>query len=90
MTRTVFCTKYKADMEAMDRPPYPGAKGQTIFETLSKQAWKDWLAHQTMLINEKHLNMMDPESRSYLQGELDKFMSGDDYDQADGYVPPSA
>jgi Fe-S cluster biosynthesis and repair protein YggX len=77
-------------MEAMDRPPYPGAKGQTLFETLSKQAWQDWLAHQTMLINEKQLNMMDPESRSYLQGELDKFISGEDYDQADGYVPPSA
>ena len=90
MTRTVFCTKYQADMEAMVRPPYPGAKGQTLFETLSKQAWQDWLAHQTMLINEKQLNMMDPESRSYLQGELDKFISGEDYDQADGYVPPSA
>ena len=90
MTRTVFCTKYQADMEAMDRPPYPGAKGQTLFETLSKQAWQDWLAHQTMLINEKQLNMLDPESRSYLQGELDKFISGEDYDQADGYVPPSA
>ena len=89
MTRTVFCTQYQADMEAMDRPPYPGAKGQTLFETLSKQAWQDWLAHQTMLINEKQLNMMDPESRSYLQGELDKFISGEDYDQADGYVPPS-
>ena len=90
MTRTVFCTKYQADMVAMDRPPYPGAKGQTLFETLSKQAWQDWLAHQTMLINEKQLNMMDPESRTYLQGELDKFISGEDYDQADGYVPPSA
>ena len=90
MTRTVFCTKYQADMEAMARPPYPGAKGQTLFETLSKQAWQAWLAHQTMLINEKQLNMMDPESRSYLQGELDKFISGEDYDQADGYVPPSA
>ncbi len=89
MTRTVFCTKYKADMEAMDRPPYPGAKGQKLFETLSKQAWQDWMAHQTMLINEKHLNMMDPESRAYLQGELDKFASGDHYDQAEGYVPPS-
>jgi Fe-S cluster biosynthesis and repair protein YggX len=34
--------------------------------------------------------MMDPESRAYLQGELDKFISGDDYDKADGYVPPAA
>jgi Fe-S cluster biosynthesis and repair protein YggX len=90
MTRTVFCSKYKAELEAMDRPPYPGPKGQLLFDTLSKKAWQEWLAHQTMLINEKHLNMMDPESRAYLQGELDKFASGEDYDLAEGYVPPSA
>ena len=69
---------------------WPSSQGQKLFETLSKQAWQDWLAHQTMLINEKQLNMMDPESRAYLQGELDKFISGDDYDKADGYVPPAA
>lgn len=89
MSNTVFCRKYKADMEAMDRPPYPGPKGKELFENVSKQAWQEWLSHQTMLINEKHLNMMDPESRTYLQGEMEKFLSGEEYDQAEGYVPPS-
>ena len=42
-----------------------------------------------MLINEKHLNLMDPESRKYLQGEMDKFFTGQDYERAEGYVPPS-
>jgi Fe-S cluster biosynthesis and repair protein YggX len=32
---------------------------------------------------------VDPESRKYLQQEMDKFLSGDDYDKAEGYVPPS-
>jgi Fe-S cluster biosynthesis and repair protein YggX len=41
-----------------------------------------------MLINEKHLNLMDPESRRYLQQEMKKFLSGETYDKADGYVPP--
>ncbi len=89
MTRTVFCTKYQADMEAMDRPPYPGAKGQTLFETLSKQAWQDWLAHQTMLINEKQLNMMNADDRKYLLSEMDKFLNNEDFDKAEGYVPES-
>ena len=88
MTRTVFCTKYKADMEAMDRPPYPGAKGQKIFETLSKQAWADWLTHQTMLINEKQLNMMDKDSRKYLNSQRDLFLAGEETDRAEGYVSP--
>jgi len=90
MTRTVFCRKYKQELEGLDRPPYPGALGQNIFDNVSKQAWQEWTDHQTMLINEKHLNLMDPDSRKYLQQEMEKFLSGEEYDQAEGYVPPEA
>lgn len=89
MTRTVFCRKYQQDLEGMDRPPYPGPKGQDLYENVSKQAWAEWLKHQTMLINEKQLNMMDAGSRAYLSEQLDKFLSGNDFDQAEGYVPPT-
>ena len=89
MPRTVFCKKYQKEMEGLDAPPYPGPKGLEIFESESKQAWLDWQAHQTMLINEKHLSLVDPETRKYLQGEMDKFFAGEDYGQAEGYVPPS-
>jgi Fe-S cluster biosynthesis and repair protein YggX len=88
MTRTVFCRKYQKDMEGLDRPPYPGPKGQELFENVSKQAWQEWLKHQTMLINEKQLNMMDATARAYLGEQLDKFLSGDGYDKAEGYVAP--
>ncbi len=88
MTRTVFCRKYKQELEGLERAPYPGELGQNIFDNVSKQAWQEWTAHQTMLINEKHLNLMDPESRKYLQQEMEKFLSGEEYDKADGYVPP--
>ncbi|HSG60746.1 MAG TPA: oxidative damage protection protein [Pseudomonadales bacterium] len=88
MTRTVFCRKYQQDMEGLDRPPYPGPKGQELFENVSKQAWQEWLKHQTMLINEKQLNMMDATARAYLGEQLDKFLSGEDYDRAEGYVAP--
>jgi Fe-S cluster biosynthesis and repair protein YggX len=89
MARTIFCKKYQQEMEGLDTPPYPGAKGQEIFDNISKQAWLDWQAHQTMLINEKHLSLVDPEARKYLQEEMDKFFAGEDYDLAEGYVPPS-
>ena len=89
MSRTVYCKKYQQKMEGLAKPPYPGPKGEDIFEHVSRQAWTEWQAHQTMLINEKHLSLVDPEARKYLQGEMDKFLSGEDYDQAEGYVPPS-
>lgn len=90
MTHTVFCKKYQQDMEGLERPPYPGPKGQDIFDTVSKQAWQEWQAHQTLLINEQALNMTDPTARKFLQEEMEKFMSGEDYAKADGYVPPSS
>ncbi len=89
MSRTVFCRKYQRELEGLERPPLPGPKGQDIFENISRQAWQEWLAHQTMLINEKHLNLMDMGSRTYLSEQMSKFLSGDDYDKAEGYVPPS-
>lgn len=90
MSRTVFCRKYQREMEGLPAPPYPGPKGQEIFETVSRQAWMEWLRHQTMLINEKRLNLLDPATQQYLQGEFDKFIAGADYEKPEGYVPPSA
>lgn len=89
MSRIVFCKKYQKELEGLERPPFPGAKGQEIFEQISKQAWMDWQKHQTMLINEKKLSMMDPAARKYLQEQQDKFLAGEDFEQAEGYVPPS-
>lgn len=89
MTRTVFCRKYQQELEGLDVPPMPGPKGQDLFENVSKKAWQEWLSHQTLLINEKKLNMMDMTARAYLGEQMNKFFSGEDVDQADGYVAPS-
>ena len=43
-----------------------------------------------MLINERHLGLMDPEARKYLMGEMDKILAGEEFDQAEGYVPTSS
>ncbi len=89
MTRMVMCRKYKQELPGLDRPPYPGPKGQEVFNEVARKAWDEWQKHQTMLINERRLNMMDPEDRRFIQQEMDKFLAGEEYAQADGYVPPS-
>jgi len=87
MTRTVQCRKYNKDLPGLPVPPYPGPKGQEIYETVSQQAWSEWQSEQTMLINEKQLSMIDAEHRKYLQQEMDKFLNNEEYDQAEGFVP---
>lgn len=88
MTHTVNCRKYKKELPGLSFAPLPGPKGQKILEEVSAQAWQEWMQHQTRLINEKHLNMMDLTARSYLNEQMDKFLSGQEYDQAEGYVAP--
>jgi Fe-S cluster biosynthesis and repair protein YggX len=87
MTRNVHCCKYNKELPGLPVPPFPGPKGQEIYETVSQQAWSEWQSQQTMLINEKQLSMIDPEHRKYLQQEMEKFLNNEDYDQAEGYVP---
>jgi Fe-S cluster biosynthesis and repair protein YggX len=87
VTRMVFCKHFGEELEGLDRPPLPGPKGQKIFDEVSKRAWQAWQAEQTMLINEKQLSLMDPEARKYLQDQMDKYLSGENYDRAEGFVP---
>ena len=87
MSRTVKCRKYQKDLPGLTVPPYPGPKGQEIYETVSQQAWQEWQAQQTMLINEKQLSLIDSETRVYLQQEMEKFLNNKDYDRAEGFIP---
>lgn len=85
----LICSRYQKELPALERPPLPGPMGERIFNEVSAQAWQEWQALQTMLINEKHLSLMDPEARTYLQEQMTRFLAGEEHDQAEGYVPPS-
>ncbi len=87
MSRVVFCQKYQIEMEGLDKPPFPGEAGELIFQTISKQAWQEWLKHQTLLINEKRLQLFDPETQTYLAKQRELFFSGETVDKAEGYIP---
>jgi Fe-S cluster biosynthesis and repair protein YggX len=90
MSRTVHCAKLGIDAEGLDFAPWPGPLGQRIFAEISKPAWQQWLAHQTMLINEYRINPLDPKSRQFLGGEMEKFLFGGEANMPEGYKPPEA
>lgn len=87
MTHLVQCVKLGREAEGLDRPPYPGELGKRIHANVSKQAWQDWLRHQTMLINENRLSPMDPKSRKFLEEQMDKYFFGEGAEMPQGYVP---
>ena len=89
MARTVQCVLLKKEADGLDFAPYPGELGKRIYANVSKEAWAQWLKHQTMLINENRLSMLDPRARQYLLKQCEAFFFGDGGDVATGFVPPS-
>ena len=89
MSRMIHCVKLKTESLGLAQPPYPGALGDKIYASISQTAWQQWLGHQTMLINEYRLNMIDPKAREFLRGEMEKFLFGDGCAAPAGFVPPT-
>ena len=86
---TVNCIKLNKELEGLDRAPYPGELGKRILESVSKEAWQQWLDYQTMLINENSLNLFDESSQSYLKQQMENyfFLEGGNVDKIEGYTP---
>ena len=89
MARTVQCVKLGTEAEGLDRQPYPGDLGKRIYENVSKQAWQQWLQHQTMLINEYRLTPFEPQARKFLEEQMEQYFFGTGAQTPEGYVPPS-
>lgn len=89
MSRMIHCVKLNKEAPGLTHAPYPGELGKKILASISQEAWQLWLAHQTMLINEYRLSMIDPKARTFLAEEMKKFLFGEGSEKPAGYVPPT-
>lgn len=76
MSRRVYCVKLKQEMDGLAYQPYPGELGKRIVDEISAEAWKQWLAQQTILINEYRLSSMDPKAKLFLREQMEEFLFG--------------
>ncbi|MBK8172367.1 MAG: oxidative damage protection protein [Sandaracinaceae bacterium] len=90
MARMVQCVKLGREAEGLDRPPFRNALGERLFQNISKEAWKTWIAHSTMLINENRWDMLNQQHAQKLLAECEKFFFGEGSAMPEGYVAPVA
>jgi Fe-S cluster biosynthesis and repair protein YggX len=88
MARMVHCIKLQQDLEGLDKPPMKGELGQKVFETVSKQAWKTWLEHSKMIVNEYRLDLVSPQGQKIWMDQMEKYFFGDGSVAPPEYVPP--
>jgi Fe-S cluster biosynthesis and repair protein YggX len=82
--RMVKCVKFGREMPGLDRIPWKGELGKRIYENVSQEAWKMWIEHSKMVMNEYRLNPLDPNSQKIMEDQLEQFFFGE------GYVPPKS
>ncbi len=83
----IKCIKLGTEAEGLESPPFPGPKGQFIYENVSQQAWQEWMNMQTMIINEQRLASFDPKAKKLLEEEREKFLFSGGFEMPEGYVP---
>jgi len=89
-TRMVHCVKFGKELPGLERIPWRGEIGKRVFENVSKEAWKLWLEHSKMIMNEYRLNPLDPNSQKIMEEQMEQFFFGEGAKLPEGYVPPKA
>jgi Fe-S cluster biosynthesis and repair protein YggX len=84
----VKCVKFGREMPGLDRIPWKGELGQRVYDNVSKEAWKLWVEHSKMLMNEFRLNPLDPNSQKVMGEQMEMFFFGEGAKLPDSYVPP--
>src|SRR5665213_3991963 len=88
-TRKVFCVKFQREMPGLSEIPFEGNPlGAKIYENVSKDAWKMWIEHMKMLMNEYRLNLGTAEAQEFVLKQMDEYFFGEGAAHPPGYVPP--
>jgi Fe-S cluster biosynthesis and repair protein YggX len=77
MARTVHCVKLDKDLDGLEKAPFRGELGQRILDNVSAQAWRSWLEHSKMLINEYRLDLTSESGQRLWMTECEKFFFGE-------------
>ena len=89
--RKVFCVKFQREMPGLDEIPFDTHPlGLRIYENVSKEAWKLWLEHMKMIMNEYRLNLGTTEAQEFLLKQMEDYFFGEGSSFPPGYVPPRA
>ncbi len=87
MSRTVQCIKLGREAPGLEKAPLKGEIGQKILDNVSAEAWRGWLEHSKMLINEYRLDVTSEQGQRIWFAELDKYFWGDGSSAPPDFVP---
>ena len=90
MPRMVKCAKLGKELPGLDFKPWNNELGQRIYDSISQDAWKMWLEHFKMVMNEYRLAGGSEQANQVLFDQAEKFFFGEGAQLPPDYKPPTA
>ncbi len=86
--RLVQCVKLNKELPGLDNLPIEGEIGQKVYDSISKEAFKMFLEHFKMIINEYRLDLTNPATDKVFEEQMEEYFFGGGAQLPDEYVPP--
>ena len=81
---TIVCRRCGEEASRLEKAPFRTELGERVQAAICQSCWKDWLKHQTSLINHYGLDPRDPKARDFLYAQIDQvLLGGGDAEQVD-------
>jgi Fe-S cluster biosynthesis and repair protein YggX len=90
MARMVKCLKLGKEAEGMRYKPFDNELGKRIYDNISQEAWKMWLEHSKMIVNEYRVDLASPKGQAILLEEAEKYFFGEGAQLPPDYQPPAS
>ncbi len=90
MARMVNCVKLSKELPGLPFKPFEDELGQRIYDNVSMEAWRMWLEHSKMLVNEYRLDLTDKKAHDILKEQCEKYFFGEGSALPPDYVPAAA
>jgi len=87
--RIVHCIKLDKDLPGLTKPPIMGEVGEKVYESVSKEAFKMFLEHFKMVVNEYRLDLSSPSTDKIFEDQMQDYFFGAGMKLPEEYVPPT-
>lgn len=77
MARMVQCVKLGKELPGLEYPPFGGKLGQKIWLSVSEEAWKVFVEHFKMIMNENRLQGGTETATNAFVSQAEQYFFGD-------------
>ena len=90
MRRIVKCVKLGKELPGVPYKPFDGELGKRIYENVSMDAWRQWIEHSKMIVNEYRIDLASAQGQKLMLEQAEKYFFGEGAQTPPDYVPAQA